>query len=320
MVRESAEERLLANAAKTRRLAQAYLISASGAEQARRTARDFLQSIFCESGTGCGACLECRKFRDGNQVDYLELGGGAIRLDDVRQVPDFIKKKSAGGRYKCIYIEDAHQMNVQSQNYLLKSMEEPEEGVVFVLSTNQPEKLLSTVISRCLWIRLRPLSRAALRERLEGKIPPERQEACIALCGGSWAEALRLAEDDELFAIRETAAEVCRHFAGRKNPSLFEMETRILSHEKRILDMLFAMAGLFRDGLYWKMTGETALLSNPDQRETAEMLAEHFTTSALRYILEILLERYEKKQSFPGYKNKLMVEGMLFQIMEVKAA
>ena len=98
------------------------------------------------------------------------------------------------------------------------------------------------------------------------------------------------------------------------------METRILSHEKRILDMLFAMAGLFRDGLYWKMTGETALLSNPDQRETAEMLAEHFTTSALRYIIEILLERYEKKQSFPGYKNKLMVEGMLFQIMEVKAA
>ena len=55
--------------------------------------------------------LECRKFRDGNRVDYLELGAGHP-AERYSPGADFIKKKSAGGRYKCIYIEDAHQMNV----------------------------------------------------------------------------------------------------------------------------------------------------------------------------------------------------------------
>ncbi|MBQ9942645.1 MAG: hypothetical protein IJP03_06540 [Christensenellaceae bacterium] len=314
----SAQEEILLSAAKTGKLAQAYLISAPGAALARSKAKHFIKSLFCVSGDACGRCLECRKFEDGNQVEYMAVGEGdeIPKMEHVRSIPDFLSKRSMGGR-KVVFLADAHRFSARIQNFLLKSIEEPQEGVVFVLATHQPERLLPTILSRCIWVRISPLSRGELAAQLRGLVRDELVEMLAAQGGGSKDQALRLAADEDWLNIRKDAADICRQLLDRR-PALAQIEGQMMAHEKRIRDLLMAMSSLIRDALHLKLTGCSTWLQNPDMAETVEELAEGFTIGALRYIIESIMDRTEKKQDFPGYKTKLLVEGLLFEIMEEK--
>ena len=171
----AAEERILTEAPREGKLAQAYLISAGSETEAERAAEAFLRRIFCEDKSGCGSCGGCIKFDAGNHVDlYLLEDENGIKKDQLIDLDEFLSKKSYEGGYRCVYIKGAHRMNPVVQNKLLKSIEEPPENVIFVLATNEPEQLLSTTCSRCVPIRIRAKSRAEIKEMLTGKDSEER--------------------------------------------------------------------------------------------------------------------------------------------------
>lgn len=70
---------------------------------ARQAARELAGRIFCQHRTACGQCLACRKFRDGNLPDFLELDAkGGIKMEEVRRIPEFLSNKAMGGGARCI--------------------------------------------------------------------------------------------------------------------------------------------------------------------------------------------------------------------------
>lgn len=79
--------------------------------------------------------------------------GWTIEL--VRQIKNFISKKPFNHTNKIIIIYDAHQLNIESQNALLKTLEDPGENNYLIITTSKPAKLLSTIISRCQTIKLK---------------------------------------------------------------------------------------------------------------------------------------------------------------------
>ena len=94
---------------------------------------------------------------------YAALGiegkQGTISVNEARSVLDRLSLSAVEGGYRTVVVYLPEKMNVQSANSLLKMVEEPPEKTLFLLVTQAPEKVLTTIYSRCVFMRLRPLSR-----------------------------------------------------------------------------------------------------------------------------------------------------------------
>ena len=89
-----------------------------------------------------------------------------IRIEQIRKIKVFLSKKSIQTKKKFILIEDAHFLNESASNCLLKTLEEPTNGV-FILLTSNLNLLIDTIISRCQIIRFKPYSEEELKQLIE---------------------------------------------------------------------------------------------------------------------------------------------------------
>ena len=121
---------------------------------------------------------------------------------------DFFTYSVADGGRRAVIVDSADEMNVQAANALLKSLEEPPAGTVFLLVSHAPSRLLPTIRSRCRELRVAPLATEALARALDGTGTDPGPDAAplTELAGGSVGEALRLTHLDGLAAYAEIVA------------------------------------------------------------------------------------------------------------------
>jgi DNA polymerase-3 subunit gamma/tau len=165
----------LGNALATNRLHHAYLFTGTRGIGKTTVSRILAKSLNCvgPDGTGgitaepCGVCPACTSIDADRFIDYIELDAASNRgIDDARDLIERAAYKPSVGRYKVFMIDEAHQLTKDAFNALLKTLEEPPEHLKFVLATTDPEKMLPTVLSRCLQFNLRPMAPATVREHL----------------------------------------------------------------------------------------------------------------------------------------------------------
>ncbi|UJW73741.1 DNA polymerase III subunit delta' [Rhizobium sp. SL42] len=119
----------------------------------------------------------------------------AITVDEVRRAGHFFSQTSGTGNWRIVIIDPADDLNRNAANAILKILEEPPKRAMFLVLSHAPGKLLPTIRSRCLPLRLEQLSPQAMDEALGQlglAIPDERREAVLALAKGSVARALKL--------------------------------------------------------------------------------------------------------------------------------
>ena len=120
-------------------------------------AREFFKAMNCAVSTGdaCGTCASCLKTISDTHPDLVVVNPEArwIKVDDIREVLADIGLKPFEARVKCILIEPAESLNMESANALLKTLEEPPDHTVIILVSHRPKLLLPTVVSRCQLIR-----------------------------------------------------------------------------------------------------------------------------------------------------------------------
>jgi DNA polymerase-3 subunit delta' len=199
-----------------RQLPHAVLIQAREGIGAAELAQALAQALLCESprpeGFACGRCAACNWFRQGNHPDFrlvqpesmaTEGGGEAdetsrkdkrseqIRIDQVRSLRDFLAVGTHRAGLRVIVIHPAEAMNPNTQNALLKNLEEPPPGTLFLLVANRPDRLLPTVRSRCLRLNLPvPDHKLALAWLKEQGV--EDSAGLLAAAGGAPLGALEL--------------------------------------------------------------------------------------------------------------------------------
>lgn len=170
------------------------------------------QSLLCEKpGAGrraCGACQACAWFALGNHPDFrlivpeslgpeseesTESGkkrSDQIRIDQVRGLADFLAVGTHRAGLRVVLVYPAEAMNANTQNALLKNLEEPPPGTVFLLVATQPDRLLPTVRSRCLRLALPlPDPDEVVAWLMEQGI--EQPESALAAVGGAPVAALK---------------------------------------------------------------------------------------------------------------------------------
>jgi len=192
-------------------LGAAILIDGPFGSGKKTAAQDLAKAILCSGAPApCGKCSNCVHMQAGTHPDYhvLPYDGKAVKLEQVREMraASFIKPSEAN--VKVFVIHAADKLNPQSQNALLKVLEEPASSVFILLCENK-EAMLQTVRSRCIALRMEPLSDELLTQQLRARTQASETQIAqaIAVSGGFLGQAL------DFLNGSETAADtVARNF------------------------------------------------------------------------------------------------------------
>ncbi|MBR2592065.1 MAG: hypothetical protein IKD62_03790, partial [Oscillospiraceae bacterium] len=135
----------------------AYILEGDDIDILNDLADHFAGLLLCEKHTRCGTCSSCRYLAGGAHPDLMRVvpeKPGTIKVDDIRdRLVNDMGIRPYRSAYKIYIIEHAEWMNIQAQNALLKTLEEPPSyGVILLLSCNT-EALLPTIISRSFRLR-----------------------------------------------------------------------------------------------------------------------------------------------------------------------
>lgn len=153
VVGQDTVKKVLSLAALQDKVAPAYLLSGTRGVGKTTIARIFAKALNCKNaptGEPCNECEACRRITQGAFVDVIEIDGASNRgIDDVRKLRESVGYSPLEGRYKVIIIDEAHMLTKEAFNALLKTLEEPPSGVVFILATTEPHKFPVTILSRC---------------------------------------------------------------------------------------------------------------------------------------------------------------------------
>jgi len=193
------------------RLAHAYLFVGPAGIGKRRVALELAKALLCESRKGdldaCDHCASCLLVDAGTHPDLFTVG----RPEDKNEVPIEVMKelcksfslKSARGHGKIGILDDADDLNEESANCFLKTLEEPPPQSLFILVGTSIDRQLSTIKSRCQLVRFAPLSDDHVREilKMQGIADAAMLERLVRLGGGSPGQALALA-DEALWTFR----------------------------------------------------------------------------------------------------------------------
>ena len=229
----------LTHALTEQRLHHAYLFTGTRGVGKTTIARILAKSVNCEKGisaTPCGECEACLDIDAGRFVDLLEIDAASnTGVDDMRQLIENAVYMPTAGRYKVYLIDEVHMLSKSAFNALLKTLEEPPAHVVFILATTDPQKILPTVLSRCLQFNLKQMPPADIVAHLthiltEEQVSFEAPALSVLAKGaqGSMRDALSLTDQAIAFSRSNITMEAVRDMLGSTDSAQIEAILRAL--------------------------------------------------------------------------------------------
>lgn len=188
------------------RLGHAYVLYGPEGVGKALFARELTKALFCQTkGEACDVCNPCRKVDSGMHPDLhwvapLE-GKRDIVIEQIKELEGWAYLKPLEANRRVFVLEDADKMTAQASNCLLKTLEEPPPGTLFLLTTTSVPSLLPTILSRCQMVRFQPLPTEVVgglidRGRPEGPSTADSAKALsLRLSCGSPGRATKLREE-----------------------------------------------------------------------------------------------------------------------------
>ena len=178
----------------------AWLFTGPPGSGRSQIAQAFAAALLC-TDKGCGSCNSCEMIRIGNHPDLNVLATERVQIsiDEIREYIDTSQFEPAVGNYRIMLIEDADRMAERSSNLLLKSLEEPPRGTIWLLCAPSADDMLPTIRSRVRRVMLKVPSVADVAALLTNKfgIEPELATASAAQAQSHVGMARRLATNGE---------------------------------------------------------------------------------------------------------------------------
>jgi DNA polymerase III subunit delta' len=282
---------LLASAVQRGSLPPALLFAGPPGVGKWRIAQALAQAVNCQSpvqGDACGACRSCDRVARGLHVDVIGLepdDTGKIKVEPVREALKSCGFRPFEGRRRVIAVRDADALNEQAQNAFLKSLEEPPDGTMFVLTSAAPDALLRTVRSRLMRLAFGRLTTEELVQVLvrdHGR-PAEAARRVALLADGSMSAALALGTAD----LTESRARAVQLLAAATTPDLgarLGIARAVIGKPEltrlELTAVLRVASSLARDLAAVHAGADRAVLANGDVADAVDRLAAQLQPAA----------------------------------------
>ncbi len=198
--------------------------------------------------------LEAKRSKSFDLEKTTKSGSEIIKIDQIRNIKTFLSQKSINSEKKIILIIDAHRLNEAASNCLLKTLEEPSNGI-FILLTSKLNLLLDTIISRCQILRFRSLTSKQIKSRLKDYLDPSkfnntklRFEDLINSANGSPSQLLK-----NLKIWNELSDEITNKLDSPIKNSLEILEASKLISERLDIDQQICLVN-FIQIIWWRET------------------------------------------------------------------
>ncbi len=209
----------------------------------KKLAWSLAQYFLCTTGEGCGHCGSCRRVEAGTHEGLLSIDndGDILKIEEAAKVKEFLKLKSlTTGRF--IIINDAHLMNIPTANALLKTLEEPPEGVYFILVTSRLSGLLTTIKSRCRMIPFSILNETELQQ-----VSRQNEYSVTNFSKSGQLHLVSKSQEKEFTTIVEVACSVLDLIAERRFETLADSQKSTIKSKEMFLDLIAFLEIFVRD-------------------------------------------------------------------------
>ncbi len=325
------------------RIAPAYIFSGPRGTGKTSSARIFAKSLNClkskkATPIPCGACELCKEINSGNALDVIEIDAASnTGVENIRELIERSRFAPAKARWKVYVIDECHMLSTAAFNALLKTLEEPPRQVVFILATTDPQRVLPTILSRCMRFDFKRIALNDLESHLSSIAKKEEisiNEEAISLIAKHSQGGLRDAESlldqvsllpppitqlniiNLIGAVPEEELIILTRSLINKDPnSILNICNRLINKGKEPIAILQGIASILRDLVVTKVANEPNDLCNIS-KESSESLKDLATSINLDRILSLQSrlkgsENYIRNSNQPKLWLEIHLLGML---------
>lgn len=312
----------LQNAITMDKVSHAYIINGPEKSGKMVLAEAFATTLQCEEG-GAEPCMECHSCKQAagrNQPDILYVRHekpNTISVDDIRtQLNHDIVIKPYSSKYKIYIVDEAEKMNVQAQNALLKTIEEPPAYAVIILLTTNADRFLPTILSRCVTLNIKAVPDEKIKKYLMShyQIPDYQAEVCVAFAQGNVGKAIALASSEDFNELKAAAIQLIKRLDDIELYEMTEAVKQISEYKLEINDYFDLMMIWYRDVLYYKATKDVNKLIFKDEIYDIKRQAEQSSYNGIETILEALQKAQVRLSANVNFD--LVIELLLLTIKE----
>ena len=265
----------------------------------------------------CGTCKYCRKYGSGSHPDFIRLNpeGQVTKISQIRELRSILSMKPFEARLRVVVISEAHTLNQEASNALLKVLEEPPYRTILILITQQSSDLLSTIVSRCQHIRFNPIPVKLMAAELIRNHSLDKIEAefLAVIANGSFSRALALKNTDWMFRRNWIIEEIEKMNNGSVEVKLALAEKISRKKDKEsIHDLLEMIKTWHRDLIIFKYCPDKII--NKDLMERIRSISQDYNQEAL--LKRISFAEQAQKEIDANVNPRLVLENFFLTLAE----
>lgn len=299
------------------RINHAYLFYGKEGIGKKSLALEFARALLCDEikDDSCDYCNSCLKIDHGNHPDLrlieTEEDAKSLKIDQMRKLQKEIAYKPYESEYKIYIIDEAEKMTTQAANSLLKTLEEPPDYAVIILISEDINKLLPTVISRCQNLQFSNISREKVESYLVDRGVAEKQIELLArLARGSIGYALTLSDDEKFLNNRDLILDFLKNLDSAERVRIFTEVKEMVSLLKDDFPLFNLLSGWYRDIIIYKK-GRLSQMVNIDYKSEIKTEADKYNTAQLIDIINLI-------DKHAGYIEKNAFKDLSLQVLFLK--
>ena len=270
---------LLSRRLATGRVAHAYLFCGPPQVGKTRLARILAQALNCpQPEPPCGQCPSCLKIEKQTHPDVRlisgEGAGDSFKIDQIRDLQREAAFFPYEGRHRVFILRRMDLATMEAANSLLKTLEEPPQHVVLILTALTAENLPSTVVSRCQRLDLRPIGRSRIEAALQARgLTPEKARLLARLSAGRIGWAIEASGDDAILSRRQRDLDHLIHLLSAGRVERLDVASKIARDPRVCRDLVELWAAWWRDLVLLSGKNEESLV-NIDRATELQSLAQ----------------------------------------------